>query len=138
MYLATDPFPKKEPYCHNESYRRHNPWSLSRPTRSSYMELSPTGRSTIPSGERASIMDWISTAGDKFSSSPHGELNRYTDLRGINQNSVDIDRIRLGLDVRTTVCVLISIPCYWTCIDSCREDHATQYPKQNRPGGYDG
>lgn len=71
------------------------------------MELSPTGRSTIPSGERASLMDWISASEDGSLSSSGRELSRYTDLRPGNQNAVDIERIRLGLDVRTTVCILL-------------------------------
>lgn len=104
VHLAR-PSPKKESYSRNEtSYRKHSPWALSRPIRSPYMELSPTGRSTIPSGERASLMDWISTSDDRFMSSPRRELSRYADLRSNNQNSVDTERIRLGLDVRTTVC----------------------------------
>ena len=78
------------------------------------MELSPTGRSTIPSGERASLMDWISTADGRLLSSPRRGLGG-GDLRSTNQNSVDIERIRLGLDVRTTVCVTFALRVLATC-----------------------
>lgn len=70
------------------------------------MELSPTGRSTVPSGEHAGLMDWMSRAGERILPSPRREISRYPDLRSNNQNAVDIERIRLGLDVRTTVCVV--------------------------------
>lgn len=68
-----------------------------------YMELSPTGRSTVPPGEHAGLLEWMSRAGEKILVSPRRELSRYADLRVSNQNAVDIERIRLGLDVRTTV-----------------------------------
>lgn len=67
------------------------------------MELSPTGRSTVPPGEHASLIDWMSKAGERIFPSPRRELSRYPDLRMGSQNAVDIERIRLGLDVRTTV-----------------------------------
>jgi hypothetical protein len=70
------------------------------------MELSPTGRSTVPSGEHAGLMDWMSRAGEKNLNSPRREISRYPDARVISQNAVDIERIRLGLDVRTTVCMI--------------------------------
>ena len=106
LYPTQDPFPDREPYGRDELlHRRHSSYTASRPIRGSHMELSPTGRSTIPSGERASIMDWISTAGDRFSSSSRGELNHSGESRANGQNSVAIDRIRVGLDVRTTVCL---------------------------------
>jgi len=72
------------------------------------MELSPTGRSTVPQGEHADLMDWMSRAGENVLPSPHRELGRYSDSRPGNQNAVDVERIRLGLDVRTTVCVIQS------------------------------
>jgi hypothetical protein len=67
------------------------------------MELSPTGRSTIPTGEHAGLMDWMTRAGENIIRSPQREATRYPDLRLSNQNAVDAERIRLGLDVRTTV-----------------------------------
>lgn len=67
------------------------------------MELSPTGRSTVPPGEHTSLMNWMSRAGERVMPSPRRDLNRYPDPRMGSQNSVDIERIRLGLDVRTTV-----------------------------------
>jgi hypothetical protein len=67
------------------------------------MELSPTGRSTIPPGEHAGLMDWMTRAGESILPSPRREIARCPDLRLTNQNAVDVERIRLGLDVRTTV-----------------------------------
>ncbi|KAL4898458.1 RNA recognition motif 2-domain-containing protein [Aspergillus ambiguus] len=74
-----------------------------------YMELSPTGRSTVPPGEHAGLMDWMSRAGEGVSSSSRRESGRYADMRLNNQNAVDVERIRLGLDVRTTI-MLRNIP----------------------------
>ncbi|KAG2417185.1 hypothetical protein HFD88_008403 [Aspergillus terreus] len=81
----------------------------SRTGHSLYMELSPTGRSTVPPGEHAGLMDWMSRAGEGISPSPRREAGRYVDMRLNNQNAVDIERIRLGLDVRTTI-MLRNIP----------------------------
>jgi hypothetical protein len=78
------------------------------------MELSPTGRSTIPPGENAGLMDWMTRAGERVIPSPRREITRYPDLRLSNQNAVDVERIRLGLDVRTTVCIfgtILNQPC---------------------------
>jgi hypothetical protein len=88
------------------SYHRSSPPAPTRPFRMPYMELSPTGRSTVPSGEHAGLMDWMSRAGEKTLHSPRREISRYPDARVISQNAVDIERIRLGLDVRTTVCMI--------------------------------
>jgi hypothetical protein len=88
------------------SYHRSSPSAPTRPFRTPYMELSPTGRSTVPSGEHAGLMDWMSRAGEKNLNSPRREISRYPDARVISQNAVDIERIRLGLDVRTTVCMI--------------------------------
>lgn len=91
------------------------------------MELSPTGRSTVPPGEHADLMDWMSRAGENIMPSPRREISQYSDLRVSNQNAVDTERIRLGLDVRTTVGV-----CH-----TCRRetwlmrsilDHAPEHP----------
>lgn len=134
MYPSQTPLPENEAHSRTEPlYRRRVDSSPpSRPARSSYMELSPTGRSMIPSGERASIMNWISMAGNRFSSSSRGELDHYSDLGANNQNSVDVERVRLGLDVRTTVCPLTSILLDFAL--TSHEDHASQHPEQNRPG----
>jgi hypothetical protein len=48
-------------------------------------------------------MDWMTRAGENIIPSPLREATRYPDLRLSNQNAVDTERIRLGLDVRTTV-----------------------------------
>ncbi|KAL3448637.1 hypothetical protein BJX65DRAFT_295126 [Aspergillus insuetus] len=85
------------------------PFASPRHSRAPYMELSPTGRSTIPSGEHAGLMDWMTRAGENIIPSPRREATRYPDLRLSNQNAVDTERIRLGLDVRTTI-MLRNIP----------------------------
>ncbi|KAE8145548.1 meiosis protein MEI2 [Aspergillus avenaceus] len=84
-------------------------WTPSRPSRTPFMELSPTGRSTVPPGEHAGLMDWMSKSGEKLLPSPHRDNSRFSDFRVNNQNAVDIERIRLGLDVRTTI-MLRNIP----------------------------
>ncbi|GAB1206855.1 hypothetical protein APSETT445_005558 [Aspergillus pseudonomiae] len=78
-------------------------WTPSRPNRSPFMELSPTGRSTVPPGEHAGLMNWMSRAGEGVLLSPRRDISRFPELRVSNQNAVDIERIRLGLDVRTTI-----------------------------------
>ncbi|KAE8377921.1 meiosis protein MEI2 [Aspergillus bertholletiae] len=84
-------------------------WTSSRPSRSPFMELSPTGRSTVPPGEHAGLMDWMSRAGEEVLLSPCRDIGRFPELRANSQNAVDIERIRLGLDVRTTI-MLRNIP----------------------------
>lgn len=70
---------------------------------SPYLELSPTGRSTVPRGERVGLMDWMSKSEERLVFPPRREFNRYSDPRASSQNFVDTERIRCGLDVRTTV-----------------------------------
>ncbi|KAK2761399.1 hypothetical protein FQN54_001921 [Arachnomyces sp. PD_36] len=73
---------------------------------SPYVQLSPTGRSTIPIGDP---VDW-SPKRDELSFRPRNEFQtRYHDQRSSNQNFVDTERIRCGLDVRTTI-MLRNIP----------------------------
>ncbi|EAA57834.1 hypothetical protein AN6494.2 [Aspergillus nidulans FGSC A4] len=100
---------KKSPSCLNASYQKDASWSSPRHSRAPYMELSPTGRSTIPPGEHAGLMDWMTRAGESILPSPRREIARCPDLRLTNQNAVDVERIRLGLDVRTTI-MLRNIP----------------------------
>ncbi|PKY06900.1 meiosis protein MEI2 [Aspergillus campestris IBT 28561] len=100
---ATDSFPHEDPFLKNMH------WVSNQNIRGPYMELSPTGRSTVPPGEHAGLLEWMSRAGEKILASPRRELSRYADLRVSNQNAVDIERIRLGLDVRTTI-MLRNIP----------------------------
>ncbi|KAK2734017.1 hypothetical protein FQN57_001886 [Myotisia sp. PD_48] len=74
-----------------------------------YMELSPTGRSTIPIGD-PSVMTWNRKSDEGQGFRPRHSIGRSShDSRPMNQNYVDIDRIRLGLDVRTTI-MLRNIP----------------------------
>ena len=70
------------------------------------MELSPTGRSAVPVGEHAAIVDWMSRPSD--GSAPSPRCGRFSD-RFHSQNTVDIERIRLGLDVRTTVSRILAL-----------------------------
>lgn len=79
------------------------------------MELSPTGRSTVPHGEHSDLIDWMTRAGESVLPSPRNDLGHYPDPRPGNQNAVDTERIRLGLDVRTTV--RVNSPQHWTQTD---------------------
>ena len=88
------------------AYSRRVSLTHNRAARAPYMELSPTGRSTVPQGEHTGLIDWMSRTGESVLPSPRHDLGNYSDSRPGNQNVVDIERIRLGLDVRTTVCVL--------------------------------
>ncbi|KAL2830632.1 RNA recognition motif 2-domain-containing protein [Aspergillus pseudoustus] len=95
--------------CFDAPYQKDVPWTSPRHSCAPYMELSPTGRSTIPPGEHAGLMDWMTRAGENIIPSPRREVARYPDIRLSNQNAVDTERIRLGLDVRTTI-MLRNIP----------------------------
>ena len=86
-----------------------------RSARAPCMELSPTGRSTVPQGEHAGLMNWMSRTGEGLLPSPRNDLSQYPDSRPSNQNAVDIERIRLGLDVRTTVCETFEISLCMGC-----------------------
>ena len=78
-----------------------------------HLELSPTGRSTIPSGERVGLMDWMLSSTSRPVFAPHQEYSRFADTRFKTQNFVDVERIRRGLDVRTTVRIF--------CVGYCRD-----------------
>ena len=75
-----------------------------------YVDLSPTGRSTIPIAGCVGNVNWAPKSDDGSGFRSRYELGRYHDLRSANQNFVDIERIRCGADVRTTVsiCFLLS------------------------------
>ncbi|OJJ84919.1 putative meiosis protein MEI2 [Aspergillus glaucus CBS 516.65] len=108
--LPSPTTPVKDRSFHFEDpYPRRISLNHGRPTRTPCMELSPTGRSTVPQGEHADLMDWMSKTGENVLPSPRRELGRYSDSRPGNQNAVDVERIRLGLDVRTTI-MLRNIP----------------------------
>lgn len=74
---------------------------------SQYMELSPTGRSTIPIGD-PSVMTWTHKGDDGYGFRQRNGMGRHHDSRASNQNYVDIERIRCGVDVRTTVSIFLS------------------------------
>lgn len=79
----------------------YTPRSVASVPNSPYVQLSPTGRSTIPIGEH---VDWSPKHDDGLNCRPRHEFqSRYHDQRSNNQNFVDTERIRCGLDVRTTV-----------------------------------
>ncbi|EGC48275.1 meiosis protein MEI2 [Histoplasma capsulatum var. duboisii H88] len=84
---------------HRRPYSRRSTTQMSP---SPYHELSPTGRSIIPIDDHAAAMGWMPKGDDNFGFRPRHELNRHGDLRSNNQNFVDIERIRCGVDVRTT------------------------------------
>ncbi|GJP89136.1 hypothetical protein AnigIFM59636_011957 [Aspergillus niger] len=108
-FMTTTSSREEFPSAEETSFTKATSWTSVRPSRASFMELSPTGRSTVPPGEHASLIDWMSKAGERIFPSPRRELSRYPDLRMGSQNAVDIERIRLGLDVRTTI-MLRNIP----------------------------
>jgi hypothetical protein len=97
---------------------------------SPYVELSPTGRSIIPLADRAGNMNWVAQSEDGLGFRSRHELGRYHDLRSSNQNFVDIERIRCGADVRTTVSISLSL-FYWFHLFNPSLDYASQYPKQD-------
>ncbi|RAL07720.1 putative meiosis protein MEI2 [Aspergillus homomorphus CBS 101889] len=108
--ISASPNPAKERLAGTETHFNPNAsWAATQSCRTPYMELSPTGRSTVPPGEHTSLMSWMSRAGERVIPSLRRDLNRYPDPRMGSQNSVDIERIRLGLDVRTTI-MLRNIP----------------------------
>ena len=65
------------------------------------MQLSVTGRSTIPFHDPANIIGYVHTPRSLLPIPHRGRGGRHDG--GANHNQVDVDRIRLGLDVRTTV-----------------------------------
>ncbi|PGH14426.1 hypothetical protein AJ79_03069 [Helicocarpus griseus UAMH5409] len=75
---------------------------------SPYHELSPTGRSIIPIDDHVATMDWLPKNDGGFYR-PRHDFGRHGDSRSNNQNFVDIERIRCGVDVRTTI-MLRNIP----------------------------
>lgn len=77
---------------------------------SPYHELSPTGRSIVPIDDHVATMGWMPKGDDSFNFRPRHELSRHSDPRSNNQNFVEIERIRCGVDVRTTVGFLLSPP----------------------------
>ncbi|OXV06476.1 hypothetical protein Egran_05756 [Elaphomyces granulatus] len=74
-----------------------------------YLELSPTGRSMLPRGEHAGLPNWPCRSEERMGFPQRHEQNRFPDPRSNSQNFVDIERIRCGLDVRTTI-MLRNIP----------------------------
>lgn len=70
------------------------------------LELSPTGRSVVPRGENTELVDKMLTSFQRPATSHHQDSGRFIGHRFKSQNQVDIDRIRLGLDVRTTVWIV--------------------------------
>ncbi|OJD22245.1 hypothetical protein ACJ73_06408 [Blastomyces percursus] len=89
--------------------RPYNRRSMTHMHSSPYHELSPTGRSIIPVDDHVATIGWMPKADDSFAFRPRHELSRYSDPRSNNQNFVDIERIRCGVDVRTTI-MLRNIP----------------------------
>ncbi|KAH8689710.1 putative meiosis protein MEI2 [Talaromyces proteolyticus] len=83
---------------------------LGAPLRGRGVVLSPTGRSTVPMEDISELMDLLSPTPKSVGYDQHHDGNRFGDQRCKHpQNIVDVDRIRLGLDVRTTI-MLRNIP----------------------------
>lgn len=82
--------------------------SSSAATNNGFMELSPTGRSTIPIGDPA-VMTWNQKSEDGYGFRTRNGSGRHQESRHANQNYVDIERIRCGVDVRTTVSPYIPV-----------------------------
>ena len=77
---------------------------------SPYVQLSPTGRSMVPIDDPACAIDWARhSPGFPYTPSRAHFGGRNERAGNGNQNYVDIDRIRMGLDVRTTI-MLRNIP----------------------------
>ncbi|OAX79451.1 hypothetical protein ACJ72_06232 [Emergomyces africanus] len=105
-FESKDFFPSSD-LSHRRPYSRR---SMTQMSPSPYHELSPTGRSIVPIDDHMSSTGWMPTKGDdNFGFRPRHELSRHSDPRSNNQNFVEIERIRCGLDVRTTI-MLRNIP----------------------------
>ncbi|PGG98555.1 hypothetical protein GX51_06751 [Blastomyces parvus] len=104
-FESRDVFPSSD-MSNKRLYSRR---SMTQISSSPYHELSPTGRSIIPIDDHVSAMGWMPKPDDSFGFRPRHELSRHSDPRSNNQNFVDIERIRCGVDVRTTI-MLRNIP----------------------------
>lgn len=90
----------------NMSPTTNSPFKFTGCTRDHSFVLSPTGRSTVPMDDLSDIMGFLSPApkGSGLDTLPQHSEGRFADQRPKHpQNVVNVDRIRLGLDVRTTV-----------------------------------
>ncbi|KAL2381549.1 hypothetical protein RJ035_006399 [Blastomyces gilchristii] len=99
-FFSSSDVSNKRPYSRRSMTHMHS---------SPYHELSPTGRSIIPIDDHVATMGWMPKADDNFGFRPRHELSRHSDPRSNNQNFVDIERIRCGVDVRTTVGFVLSL-----------------------------
>lgn len=85
-----------------------------------YLELSPTGRSIVPRGEHTGLTNWPCRSEERMGFPQRHDHNRFPDPRSNGQNFVDIERIRCGLDVRTTVRFLYCRLHVYILMVSCR------------------
>ncbi|OKL56750.1 hypothetical protein UA08_07880 [Talaromyces atroroseus] len=96
----------------NMSPSTTSPFQFSGCTRDHSFVLSPTGRSTVPMDDLSDIMGFLSPAQkvSRIDALPQHADSRFADQRPKHpQNVVNVDRIRMGLDVRTTI-MLRNIP----------------------------
>lgn len=115
----------------NVSPRKSSHYQIGGCARDHSYVLSPTGRSIVPADDISDIMGVLSPV-QKFPSldlMPQNSDRLLSDQRPKHpQNVVDVDRIRKGLDVRTTVCFL---PWFsFTLTNRTPLDHAPQHSKQ--------
>lgn len=90
----------------NFSPKKNSPYQISGCARDHSYVLSPTGRSVVPVDDISDIMGILSPVQKMSSldSMPQHSDGRFPDQRPKHpQNIVDVNRIRKGLDVRTTV-----------------------------------
>lgn len=91
----------RDEFSPNTGLRKKQPETPIREHHSALV-LSPTGRSTVPMEDISGLMDMISPSQRRSSLEQDG--SHFSDQRLKHpQNVVENDRIRLGLDVRTTV-----------------------------------
>jgi hypothetical protein len=96
------------------------------------LELSPTGRSMVPRGENAGLMDLMLSPRKSPFSPRH--VAACSELRPGHPNYVDLNRIQSGLDVRTTVRVPTLVTFSLKHITEKHDaDHAAQHSEQDRP-----
>jgi hypothetical protein len=90
----------------NVSPKKNSPYLIGGCARDHSYVLSPTGRSIVPADDISDIMGILSPVQKMSSldSMPQHSDSRLSDQRPKHpQNVVDVNRIRKGLDVRTTV-----------------------------------
>lgn len=97
----------------NVSPKKNSAYHIGGCARDHSYVLSPTGRSIVPADDISDIMGILSPVQkiSSLDSLPQHSDGRLSDQRPKHpQNIVDVNRIRKGLDVRTTVWLLPQFP----------------------------